>query len=137
MNDYSVSSAAVVMVGIMAAILLGASNAHASASGCTQLGDWRTDYVCINVRGTRLWINTVRADYTAPIAWPCNTKLSITFFDLNNVQYEQHFSPLEGSCRGERAYTINPNRPYRAGRVCAALWINGVARPGACVSIHD
>jgi hypothetical protein len=108
----------------------------ASASGCTKLGSWTSDNVCIYVEGNGLFVRKATASFSAPMGWPCNTKLYITFFDNNNVKYDQQISSLEPRCVSSRTFAHSYNRTMRPGRACGAVSINGSMKPGACVSIH-
>lgn len=110
-------------------------DAHASASGCTQLGSSPTDRVCIHVEGSGRRVNKARASFIAPVSRPCNTRLTITFFDLNNTQVKQYSSDVAGECQANDEIVITPRQNFPQGRVCGAVWINGVAKPGACVSL--
>ncbi len=129
-------AAATTLAITLAALMVGAPSAQASASGCTQLGKWRTDYVCIDVRGDGLDVDTAKASFAAPAATPCNTRLYITFFDLNNRKYDQRISSLESRCLASRDYTQTYNKAMLPGRACGAVSIGGSLKPGACVSIH-
>jgi hypothetical protein len=117
------------------ALAMAPGTAHASASGCTQLGGWKTDAVCINVVGSGLNVKTARASISLPTGQACNTRLYITYYDTNNVKYDQRISSLQSGCTKNREWTQTYNKNMRAGRVCGAVSENGVLRPGACVSI--
>ena len=116
-------------------LALGTGTAHATANGCTQLGGWKTDAVCLNVVGSGLFVNTARVSISLPIGQACNTKLYITFYDVNNVRYDQRISALQSGCTKNRSYSVTYNRTMRRGRACGAVSENGVLRPGACLSI--
>jgi len=116
--------------------------------GSTQLGNHKfkekpTDYVGVLVKGNfanwgghGLWIEYASATFLAPIERPCNTKLYITFFDVDNRKYEQRVSPLRSGCTWARTFAYTYETYMRPGRVCGAVSINGVMKPGACVSIY-
>lgn len=124
------------ILALMGSLSLGAlplgSTAEASASGCNFVDNAN---VCIDVLGEGLRVDAAQARFTS-IGCKANTNLTITFFDMHNDQYEQFSSPVDSDCSFSGNYTIGLDRDFRQGRVCAALWVDGVARPGACKSIH-
>ncbi|PRX64935.1 hypothetical protein B0I32_108296 [Nonomuraea fuscirosea] len=124
-----------VAVVALAAVIAPTTAAHADANGCTQLGSWITDSVCIAVVGKGQYVKTATAKLLAPIGKPCNTKLYITFFDLKQTKYSQSISASDSKCQSARFHTQSYYATMRVGRVCAAVSINGAMKLGACVSI--
>jgi hypothetical protein len=129
------AAVAVLIVGLMLALTLSPAPAGATASGCTQLGGWKTDAVCVHATGDNLYVKRARASYVAPFGRPCNTRMYITFYDLSNRKYDQRVSGLQSGCAAIREFWQTYNRKMRPGRVCGAVSINGVLKPGACVSV--
>jgi hypothetical protein len=132
----------VLRVATMAAIVLAlvitatASPAGASAEGCTALGGWRSDTVCMVVHGSGLYVNDAYVSFVAPAGRPCNAWVSITWFDLSNKQYSQQKSGVISGCRDAYTFGWVYQQNMRAGRVCGAVWLANKPQPGACVSIH-
>lgn len=110
--------------------------AHASSDGCTQLGKWKVNIVCIAVRGEGLKVKRATASVAAPVGGVTNWELRITFFDRSGNQYSQYTSGYHSGMHSNPKYTITPNTKFREGRVCGSVTENGVAHPGACVSIY-
>ena len=80
------------------------TTASAAGSGCTSISNFNVppsvpifegfplDQVCVYVTGQGLHVEDVVAKVFA-VSPICNTRLYITFFDINNIQYEQRIGP--------------------------------------------
>ena len=110
--------------------------AHAYANGCTQLGSWTTNAVCITVDGSGKYVSTANSRVSLAIGVVCNTRLYITFYDVYGNKYDQRVSSIQYGCTNYRKFTQTYNKYMKAGRACGAVSENGVMRPGACVSIY-
>jgi hypothetical protein len=129
------AAAVVILVIAFAVQVANAPSASASADGCTWVDNRPFQQVCIEVVGDGVYVQTARAWFDAPFNYLCNTQLYITFFDVDNQQYDQPISPPLLSCEPYAYYEQTYNLYMLPGRVCGAVSISGVLEPGACVSI--
>lgn len=120
----------------LAGIVAPATTAQADATGCTQLGSWKTDSICVDVRGKGTYVNYASVYIHAQLGYPCNIRLYITFFDLKGAKYSQSASATHDGCYGFKGHQQTYKANMREGRACGAVSVNGVMKPGACVNIR-
>lgn len=103
-----------------------------SASGCTGHNPQR----CINVTGSGLTIDKVKTSWDMSSGNLCKTRMHITYFDINDIQYKQHNSSLSSTCHGNGSWSPG-GYPWKAkaGRVCGTVSVDGVKKSGACVKL--
>ncbi len=128
------TAVATLIIGLLGSVFPN-SEAHASDRGCTQLGNWFTDGICVSVRGKGLYVERSTAEVLATAGYVSNWELRLTFFDRSGKQYAQYKNGYHSGRAKRDLYTIYPRRNFREGRVCASVTENGVARPGACLNL--
>lgn len=127
----------------VAAPLLTAPTASASASGCTAVGTGMyhnvpNTTICIHVEGNGDYIDYI-SGHASSFTGVSNSQIRITGFDKHNHQTGQFSSGIHYGTMHEQyfAHSFKAHiTNLRGGRVCASLWLNGKAYPGACESIH-
>jgi hypothetical protein len=136
MKTLRVKSAAVALGASVLGTLFAGQAAYATSSGCTKLGGWKTNVVCVSVVGDGLKVEQATASVTAPIGGVTNWELRLTFFDRQGHQYAQYKNGYHSGTAFSPVYKIKPNKNFREGKVCASVSENGNGRPGACVSLY-